>query len=344
MKHLPPDQFEKAYVKRILGLIILFIVFAIASVILSIPELEMIWIFPAGFALLSVTSLGLAWLIILKYRHRMKHLYQEILELDFKRFTDGQTPYLMNWMIVDDEVEIASGHEITFTDEGITCDHNHHLLWKDCLSFETTHDSHGWKSSLYYRIDEHHYQLTCAMDQLTIKIIEHYTKLTLNQEKLQKAQEETYQIFQSEIVWGTNVMLWVQRIGFIAMVSITGIGGGILLGLYVIPMEFAVLLANLFIIPIVLIVYPKRYSHYPSYRYWMNKFIIGYARGKHIMVVPFEKIESMSFDEKKLYINLKEQDEDGDPIMLYIPRDRYLIDRLTEHLAHYSIPIQIIKL
>lgn len=343
MKHLPPDQFEKAYVQRVLLLLLFFILFAIISVILLIPDLEVPWMFPVMTGGISALSLFLAWVIIFKYRHRMKNLYQEILELDFKRFTDGKTPYLINWSIHDQDQKLSSGSEIIFSDLGITCD-DHHIPWKNAISFEAKLFEDGWKASLSYLDQGKTYQLAFFIDNLGVKIIEYYTHITINTEKLKIAEEETYHMIQSEIVWGTNLLLWAERIGFILMVSITGIGGGVLLGLYVMQMEFAILFANLFIIPIVLIVYPKRYNHYPSYSYWMNKHIIGYAKGKKVMVIPFEKVESMSFDEKRLYLNLKEQDEQGDPLIVYIPRDQYLIDRLSEHMKRYEIDLTLIKL
>jgi len=116
MKHLPPDQFEKAYVQRVLLLLLFFILFAIISVILLIPDLEVPWMFPVMTGGISALSLFLAWVIIFKYRHRMKNLYQEILELDFKRFTDGKTPYLINCSIYDQDYMVSSGSEIIFSD------------------------------------------------------------------------------------------------------------------------------------------------------------------------------------------------------------------------------------
>lgn len=343
MKHIPARKFEKVYVWSVLIPIMGFIVFMILALIFTIESLHIPSIVSWILGVLSVMLLLTSWVIIITYRGRMKGLYQEIFNEDFKLYTDGKTPYSIQWVIMDKMTVIQSGHEITFHSSGIHVG-DREIDWTSCLSFETTLHDDGWKASLSYHDQGRILTFAFWMDHLGIKIIEHFSKRNINDDTLKQAEEEQLSYMQSEIVWGTNLTLWIQRIGFIAMITITGIGGGTLLGLYVMSMELSILLANLFIIPILLVVYPKRYKDYPSSRYLLNKKVIGYAKGRQAMLVSFESIESMSYDEKRLYLNLFERDQEGDPVIVYIPRDHYLIDRLKEHMERYHIQITLIKL
>jgi len=343
MKHIPVRQFEKVYLWSVLIPIMGFIAFMILALIFTIESLQVQPIVSWIFGTLSVILLITSWVIIFKYRRRMKGLYQEIFDEDFKLYTDGKTPYSIYWVIMDETTVIQSGHEVTFHSSGIHVGDDE-IDWMDCLSFETKFYEDGWKASLSYQDRGRILTFAFWIDHLGIKIIEHFSKLTIIDDSLKKAEEEQLSYMQSEIVWGTNITLWIERIGFIAMVFITGVGGGILLGLYVISIELAIILSNVFIVPILLIVYPKRYKDYPNTCYLLNKKVIGYAKGRRVMMVPFETIESMSYDRKRLYLNLIERDDEGDPVILFIPRDDDLIERLKEHMELYQIHITLIKL
>jgi septum formation topological specificity factor MinE len=342
MKKLSAKAFEKRYLTLIFSLLGVFIVSLIAATITGLIPNMPIWI-TLMLVGVGVLSIGIIFVLGKKYKGRMVNIQHEIEEETFQKHLIQDLPIPLTWTVFQEFKELCEGESFRITPEGVFMGEET-ILWHMVSSFKATRIDQEFQLVLTFDREDGSAHFKTIMSGVVIKLIEHYSDIKLDESEINQAQDEHLSIIQSEIVWGHNRLLQLEKIGFISLISVIGLGIGILMGIYVTHSSIGITVANLIIIPNVLIVYPNRYKDYPKSSYLMNKKVIGYARGRKVLILPFEKIDSMSYDHRKLYINLTDLDKHGNPMIFYIPRDSYLIDRLKEHLTLYQIDKQVIKL
>ncbi|RJP57531.1 MAG: hypothetical protein C4543_09535 [Ignavibacteriales bacterium] len=343
MKKLSPSKFKNWYVGSILGLLLTFMIGVISGVILfeTQEHLKVLSIILFG---VGIASFIMAVIIIKLGRKRMIGIYQEVMDERFDKQLKSEEKLVITWFAKKDDTLLAEGQELYMTKEHLILN-NESITWDKIIKLFTKQDEHGWHMALM--LDDQREVLLPLYD-LIIRLTTHYSRLTLEDQTLQEAQKD-YQTFnQSFQVWGFNKTLILLKFLFVFVSLAFGIGVGLMIGLSLGSEDSGIAigttLANLIAIPMILIGFPRYFKNTQKYQYMLNQKAIGYASGKKYMVVPFEIIESMSYDDKRLYLNLTHLDEEGHPIIVFIPFDRYLMNRLKNHMDLYSIKKDMIRL
>lgn len=342
MKKLSAKAFEKRYLTAIFSLLGVFIVSLIIATILAfIPNMPL-WIILTSVGI-GVLSIVVIFVLGKKYKGRMLNLQQEIQEETYQKHLNEDLPIPLHWTLSKDDQQFLQGKEFRLFKEGLYME-DQKIIWSHVKVFKVTDEEGSWWTILTYDKEQESYTFKFPMSDVVIKLIETMSTIKLDDSELTQAENDHLSMIQSEIVWGHNRWLMFQKFMFIFVVTVFGLGVGILLGIYVIESSFSVVIANLIIIPSVMIVYPNRFKHYPKSSYLLNQKVIGYAKGRKSFIIPFSSIDSMSYDEHRLYINMVNMDDQEHPLIFYIPRDKYLIERLKEHMSLYKIDLQLIKL
>lgn len=343
MKKLSPTRFKKWYTGSILILLFIFVIGSIAgTILLTTSEHHKVLAIILGS--LGILSFIIATIIIARYRKRMMGIYQEEMDERFNQQLKTEEKLMLTWYLKKDDDLLSEGQELIMKKDFMVLN-DESIHWNRVSKCYTKQDEHGWHMAILF---DDQREVLLPLYDLIIRLVVHYSGLTLDDQAFQDDQKNLQTFQQSFIIWGLNVKLVFIKIFYIFVSLALGVGIGLTIGFIFssedVALAIGTTIANLIAIPMILIGYPKYFKDTQKYTYMLNQFAIGYAKGKLYMVVPFKIMESMSYDEHRLYLNLVQRDDDGHPIILYIPRDRYLMERLTHHLEEYRIEKDIIHL